>query len=266
MLGVLYPRSGELTGVVRASSLVYIACRLTFAALLVAFGTYKLRKWNPGKNEPRELREGEEIETLETLVEVQAVEESAEAPVAVGLVTTVTGGSATLMEAELAVDRFPDKSQGITAVSIADGRGATDGEPGPTTGLHVPRRTHRRIGATPRNYRHPWANPILWRELMTRAYGARPLIVKACYILLFAMGIGEFFQLGAGMENPMQSGLVMIPVGLTILSLTLVNAQGVTALTSERDTGRSICCWSRSSAPRNSSTGSSMGCSTIAKR
>ena len=31
--------------------------------------------------------------------------------------------------------------------------------------------------------------------------------------------------------------LAMIPVGLTILSLILVNAQGVTALTSERDTG-----------------------------
>ena len=39
------------------------------------------------------------------------------------------------------------------------------------------------------------------------------------------------------MENPLQSGLAMIPVGLTILSLVLVNAQGVTALTSERDTG-----------------------------
>src|SRR6185437_4011066 len=33
------------------------------------------------------------------------------------------------------------------------------------------------------------------------------------------------------------SGLVMIPIGMTVLSLVLVNAQGVTALTSERDTG-----------------------------
>ena len=72
---------------------------------------------------------------------------------------------------------------------------------------------------------------------MTRAYGARPLIVKGCYILLFALGMGLFFQLSRGMENPLRSGLVMIPVGLTILSLVLVNAQGVTALTSERDTG-----------------------------
>ncbi len=72
---------------------------------------------------------------------------------------------------------------------------------------------------------------------MTRAYGTRPLIIKGCYILLFLMGMGLFFQLGQGRENPLGSGLVMIPVGLTILSLILVNAQGVTALTSERDTG-----------------------------
>ena len=63
--------------------------------------------------------------------------------------------------------------------------------PGPTTGLHVPRRTHRRIAATPRPYRQPWTNPILWRELMTRAYGAKPLIIKGCYVLLFALGMGS---------------------------------------------------------------------------
>ena len=63
MLAVLYPRADEMTGVVRASSVVYIACRLTFAALLVAFGTWMLRKWNPGQNEPRELREEGELES-----------------------------------------------------------------------------------------------------------------------------------------------------------------------------------------------------------
>ncbi len=54
----------------RASSLVYIGVRLTFAAALVAFGTWKLRTWNPGRNEPRELREEGEVEAVETLVEI----------------------------------------------------------------------------------------------------------------------------------------------------------------------------------------------------
>ena len=117
------------------------------------------------------------------------------------------------------------------------GPGGSADEPGPTTGLHVPRRTHRRVVGQARPYRHPWANPILWREFMTRAYGTRPLIIKGCYVLLFLMGMGLFFQLGQDRENPLGTGLVLIPVGLTILSLVLVNAQGVTALTSERDTG-----------------------------
>src|SRR5207302_5533641 len=70
-----------------------------------------------------------------------------------------------------------------------------------------------------------------------RAYGTRPLLGKGCYVLLFVLGMGMFFHLGQSLENPLASGLVLIPVGLTILSLILVNAQGVTALTSERDTG-----------------------------
>ena len=49
--------------------------------------------------------------------------------------------------------------------------------------------------------------------------------------------MGLFFHLGQEMENPLRSTLGLIPIGLAILSLVLVNAQGVTALTSERDTG-----------------------------
>ena len=49
MLAVLYPDERAATGVVRASSVVYIGARLTFAAALVAFGTWKLRVWNPGR-------------------------------------------------------------------------------------------------------------------------------------------------------------------------------------------------------------------------
>jgi hypothetical protein len=101
----------------------------------------------------------------------------------------------------------------------------------------VPRRTHRRLAAAPKPYRSAWTNPILWRELMTRAYGTKPLIIKACYILLYALGAGFFLSLGQGLEDPLATGLALIPVGLTILSLVLINAQGVTALTSERDTG-----------------------------
>ncbi len=240
MRAVLYPRSDQIGLVVRTTSVVYIACRLTFAAALVAFGTWKLRTWNPGRNEPRELREDEGIEVVEEIAEA---EEEAEEPVAVGARGGAIGAGDAWLESR--------RSGGVESRRPADGRNGSElssgvpqlpgasphGTPGATTGLHVPRRTHRRIAPSARPYRHAWANPILWRELMTRAYGTRPLIIKGCYVLLFFIGMWLFSYLGQGRENPMASGLVMIPVGLCILSLVLVNAQGVTALTSERDTG-----------------------------
>ncbi len=233
MLAVLYPDSAQLTAVVRATSVVYIGARLTFAAALVAFGTWKLRVWNPGKNEPRELREGAEAEGIETLIEV--AEEPAETSVSV---SRAAGG--TRSAASIGAGNGFD-SAGAVAVASRDRPGPAEvglpGKESPTTGLHVPRRTHRRTASAAKRYREPWSNPILWRELMTRAYGAKPLIIKGCYVLLFALGMAFFFVLGADVENPLSTGLSLIPIGLAILSLILVNAQGVTALTSERDTG-----------------------------
>ena len=91
MFAVIYPRSEELAGVMGASSLVYILVRLAGAALLVAFATVMLRVWNPGRNEPREQREGEgQAEVVETLVEVE--EAVVEAPVAVGSAASNASG------------------------------------------------------------------------------------------------------------------------------------------------------------------------------
>jgi hypothetical protein len=225
MIAVLYPPSDQMTGVVRASSLVYIGVRLTFAALIVAFGTFMLRRWNPGKNEPREQAD-EEAEVVETLIEVEEAQEPA-----------AVAASTSAVRLEGGVDGREPELGGVAVSHDKPGGSRYDDETGPTTGLHVPRRTHRRLAAAPKPYRSAWTNPILWRELMTRAYGTKPLIIKACYILLYALGAGFFLSLGQGLEDPLATGLALIPVGLTILSLVLINAQGVTALTSERDTG-----------------------------
>lgn len=231
MLGVLYPRAEQIGRVVRTTSIVYISCRLTFAACLVAFGTWKLRKWNPGRNEPRELREYEDAESSERIVEIE--EEAAVPASAVAYSRTREAGGV----ADADGLRLESSGGVATALGPPEDELGQPAEGQSTVALHVPRRTHRRIAPAARPYRQAWANPILWRELMTRAYGGRPLIVKGVYILLFLMGMGLFFHLGQGRENPLGSGLVLIPVGLTILSLVLVNAQGVTSLTSERDTG-----------------------------
>ena len=226
LLVALYPPSAEVSGVMGSSSLAYIVLRLTMASLLVTFGAFMLRIWNPGRNEPREQREGAGAAEVETLTEVAEDEIHAE-PVGVGVLTrgVMAAGSGTTGVA--------------TAVGLAGGvpSGASRDGAGATTGLHVPRRTHRRVVQKAQTYRKPWANPILWREVKTRAYGTKPLIIKGAYVLLFALGVVLFHDLTRGMESPMSSIYAMIPVALAILSLVLVNAQGVTALTSERDTG-----------------------------
>ena len=89
------------------------------------------------------------------------------------------------------------------------------------------RRTHRQV----------WDSPIIWREMRTRAYGRKIFFIKLAYFSLAGIVALSLRNVSA------ESGLVlnMIPhtgfafVGLALVSLLLVNAQAVTALTSERD-------------------------------
>jgi ABC-type Na+ efflux pump permease subunit len=91
--------------------------------------------------------------------------------------------------------------------------------------------------AAPGAVRGVWANPILWREIRTRAYGRRPFLVKlafglvACLICYYAL---EPLWTTGG-HTPFFAARGLVPIG--ILSLLLVTAQAVTAVTSERDTG-----------------------------
>jgi ABC-type transport system involved in multi-copper enzyme maturation permease subunit len=93
-----------------------------------------------------------------------------------------------------------------------------------------------RAHAAPGVARRVWANPILWREIATRAYGRRPLLVKAAYLLVLALVC--YYALApllAGQRREWAAAWGLVPVG--ILSLLLVSAQAVTAITSERDIG-----------------------------
>lgn len=91
--------------------------------------------------------------------------------------------------------------------------------------------------AAPGAAREVWANPVLWREMRTRAYGRRPLLVKLAYGLVLAL-IGVYalepvFSLAGRGGFAAAYGLVPVAV----LSFLLVSAQSVTAITSERDCG-----------------------------
>lgn len=91
--------------------------------------------------------------------------------------------------------------------------------------------------AAPGAVRSVWANPILWREMRTRAYGRWPFLVKAAYYLVFCLicywALSPLWTSGGRMNYFPARGLV--PLG--ILSLLLVSVQAATAITSERDTG-----------------------------
>jgi ABC-type transport system involved in multi-copper enzyme maturation permease subunit len=81
-------------------------------------------------------------------------------------------------------------------------------------------------------------NPVLWREVRTRAYGRRPLMVKLAYLLVTALiCYAALAPVLAGSRMPFAAGYGLVPI--TILSLLLVSAQSVTAITTERD-GRTL--------------------------
>ncbi len=91
--------------------------------------------------------------------------------------------------------------------------------------------------AAPGRARTVGGNPILWREIATRAYGRRPLMVKAAYFvtLTFICWSALSPLILHGEHRPFQAAYGLIPV--CVLSLLLVAAQAATAITSERDTG-----------------------------
>ncbi len=96
------------------------------------------------------------------------------------------------------------------------------------------------VHAAPGAVRHVEGNPILWREINTRAYGRRPFLIKLVYLLLLGCicyyALEPIFFAGdSGPRLPFAAAYGLLPVG--VLSLLLVTAQATTAITSERDTG-----------------------------
>ncbi|MHB1423461.1 MAG: ABC transporter permease subunit [Gemmataceae bacterium] len=93
------------------------------------------------------------------------------------------------------------------------------------------------VHAAPGLVRRVGPNPILWREIYTRAYGRRPRMVKTAYavVLAFICWYALAPLLVQHRHFAFAAAYGLIPVG--VLSLLLVAAQAVTAITSERDTG-----------------------------
>lgn len=107
------------------------------------------------------------------------------------------------------------------------------------TGTDVAPRT-----ATSRTqHRTVWNNPVIWREMCTRAYGRRVLWIKAVYVALALLLAGSVISQGTTAAGDLVLGMASPAafafLGVAIISLLLMNAQAVTSITNERD-GRTL--------------------------
>ena len=90
---------------------------------------------------------------------------------------------------------------------------------------------------TKSRHRVIWSNPVLWREIMTRAYGRKIAFIKLIYVLI--AGAAAYQLITADARGEAMLGIVSPAAfafgGLGILALMLINAQAVTSITTERD-------------------------------
>ncbi|WP_298859743.1 ABC transporter permease subunit [uncultured Gimesia sp.] len=87
--------------------------------------------------------------------------------------------------------------------------------------------------------RQIWSNPIVWREIMTKAYGRKAFVIKLAYFLLAAFTLWSASNSDAVAEGTLYLGVIppqgLAFAGIAWLSLVLANTQAVTSITSEKD-------------------------------
>lgn len=88
-----------------------------------------------------------------------------------------------------------------------------------------------------------WANPILWREVMTAAYGRKLILIRLAYLLIFGLtvaGLYSSIQSGEAFAHHTTGQASLPPAArplapFFLVSLVIINALGVTCITTERD-------------------------------
>ncbi|MCA9073211.1 MAG: ABC transporter permease subunit, partial [Planctomycetaceae bacterium] len=89
--------------------------------------------------------------------------------------------------------------------------------------------------------RSVWSNPVLWREIRTRAYGRKMIFIKLAYFVLAGFVLSSLLGMSPAEMASSEKilGMFSLPafafIALSIISLMLINAQAVTSLTNERD-------------------------------
>jgi ABC-type transport system involved in multi-copper enzyme maturation permease subunit len=84
--------------------------------------------------------------------------------------------------------------------------------------------------------REVWKNPILWREICTRAHGRAILLVRLAWLVLFAAAVAGIVAEARG-QRPDRLAVAVAVVPMALASLVAVAALAVTSVTTERDRG-----------------------------
>jgi hypothetical protein len=234
---------------------------VVLSAVLLGVGVLRLRVWNPS-GEPIQQREQPDEET------------EAKERAAVAALAALHRRPARELVAAAASSQAEERRSGGEEEGIPQpvGEPPTPTPPapdGPSSAPPLLRSSappppdRASVHAAPGKVRRVGANPILWREVSTKAYGRRPLLVKIGYFVVLALiCLLAFLPLELdfhfswrdllhldrlwvilnllkppeiGARLPFAAALGLAPVG--VLSLLLVAAQAATAITSERDTG-----------------------------
>ncbi|HAW27013.1 ABC transporter permease [Gimesia maris] len=84
-----------------------------------------------------------------------------------------------------------------------------------------------------------WSNPVIWREIMTKAYGRKVFVIKLAYFLLAGFTLWAAVTSEAVAEGVLYLGVIppqgLAFAGIAWLSLVLANTQAVTSITTEKD-------------------------------
>lgn len=188
----------------------FLATAAAIAVLLCSISILRVRRWNPS----RDVRIGQSSEEEETVI-----------------VDIFTG--------DVVLESGSDES---TPRSTADGREVVQRSEGLRAG-HVDDRTR----TTNKTSRRVWDNPVLWREVMTWAYGRKILFIRGAYWILAACVFFAVYSLvssGAATEVTAQKSVGIPLTGqplapFMLVSIVMINALAVTSITTERD-GRAL--------------------------
>jgi len=87
-----------------------------------------------------------------------------------------------------------------------------------------------------RRQREVWANPVLWREIRTRAHGRAMVVVRIAWLAIFLVAVAGV-AVAADAERPDRFAVAAAVVPMVLASLLAIAALAVTSVTAERDRG-----------------------------